>query len=282
MTQDIDRIVARFAAPPVTEVGEDARDLMHEIMASEPTPGKARRRPRRRVAIPAGALLTAAVVAVTWLLPASYAAALDIRQEGGYYVIQIKDLYAAPETYEEQLRSVGLDVSLIVVPASAAFEGQVFPTAPDLNYITDIKGIYPPGPCDKLDGCAIGVKIPVGFKGTARIEVGRKAKPGERYHGFTSWDVKGEPLHCVPYRNKTVAEVRTMLRERGVDIEEFMVFDPTDIKAGYELRKSVPDRWFVSGGSLHSSELAVVYAHAKATPQKSIDRRNQANGCPTS
>ncbi|MEU6714909.1 hypothetical protein ABZ897_25890 [Nonomuraea sp. NPDC046802] len=282
MTQDVDHVVARFAAPPVTEVSEGAKELMHEIMAAE-SPAEARRRPRRWIAIPAGALLTAATVALTWMLPNSTASALDIKREGDHYVIQIKDLYADPGSYETQLRTVGLDVSLTVVPTTAAFEGQVFPVSPDKKYITEITGIYPPGPCDKLDGCAIGVKIPVDFKGTASIEVGRKAEPGERYQSTTGWDAKGEPMHCIPYRNKTVAEVRDMLKERGIRIEEFVVGDPNRTTPGdFEIKDTVPDSWLVSGGSLTEPGVATVIASEIPTSQEIIDRVDKANGCPSS
>jgi hypothetical protein len=62
MSRDIDSIVARFAPPPVTETGEGARELMQEIMATEPAPAprRSRRWPNLRVAIPASALLTLA------------------------------------------------------------------------------------------------------------------------------------------------------------------------------------------------------------------------------
>lgn len=282
MTKDIETIVARFASAPVTDVSDGARELMHEIMAAEPAPLRTRRRLSLRVAIPVGALLTAALVAVTWLQPTSSAAALDIRKEGGYYVIEIKDLYANPKVYESQLQAIGLDITLRVVPSTSAFEGQVFPTAPDHQYLTEITGIYPPGPCDKMDGCAIGVKIPADFKGTAEVAVGRKARPGERYESTTSFDTKGEPLHCVPFLNKTVTEVRELLKERGVSIEEYGVSDPNGDRRNFEVKASVPDSWFVNGGSLTTPELATVFVHSSPMPQKVIDKLNKVNGCPSS
>ncbi|MFI7634920.1 hypothetical protein [Nonomuraea sp. NPDC049400] len=286
MTENIDQIVARFAAPPVPEVSEGARELMHEITAGSPAPapGRRRRRLSLRVAVPAGALLTAGIVALTWLHTTSPAAALDIKEEGGYYVIEIKDLYANPKMYEEQLRKYGLDVSLIVQPATAAFERQVLATAPDHNVVSEIQGINPPGPCDMVgDACAIGLKIPVGFKGTAQVSVSRKARPGEKYQISTTWDAKGEPLRCVPFFNKTVAEVRAMLKERGVRIGEFVVHDPTskDI-SDIRTEASVPDTWLVNGGSLTEPGVATVRAHTTPVPQKFIDNRNKGNDCPTS
>ncbi|WP_188194312.1 hypothetical protein [Nonomuraea sp. SYSU D8015] len=284
MTRDIDALVARFAAPPVTEVSEGARELMHDIMSTaEPAPRRTRRRLSLRVAIPAGALLTAAVLAMSWLLPTSSAVALDIKREGGYYIIAIKDLYADPESYETQLRAVGLNISLRVIPTTPALEGSVFPTSPDKRHLPEIQGINPPGQCGKMDGCAIGVKIPVGFKGTAHIDVGRKARPGERYESTTSFDAKGEPMHCVPYYNKSVAEVRAMLRERGVSIEEFIVTDPDSKDArDYDVADSVPDSWLVHGGTLNEPGSATIVVHEKPMPQKNIDNLNAANGCPSS
>lgn len=286
MTRNIDEIVARFAAPPVTEVSEGARELIHEITAGSPGPTPARRRRRLspRVAIPAGGLLTAAVVALTWLQPDTSASALNIRQEGGYYIIEIKDLYANPKMYEEQLRHYGLDVSLKVRPATAAFEREVFPTAPDMSVVSEIQGINPPGPCDMVgDACAIGLKIPVGFKGTALVAVGRKARPGEKYDVTTSWDTKGEPMHCVPFANKTVAEVRATLTERGVRISGFLVPDLTAEKAGGGSEQaSVPDTWLVRGGFFTEPGVAVVVAHTTPLPQRAIDARNKAKGCAAS
>ncbi|MFI7705925.1 hypothetical protein [Nonomuraea sp. NPDC049480] len=281
MTRDIDTIVARLAPSPVTEVSEGARDLMQEIMTAEPAPAprRTRRRLSLRVAMPAGALLTAAVMAVTWLLPTSSAAALDIKQEGGYYVIEIKDLYANPKVYEQQLRNAGLDITLRVEPVTAALEGQVSPTAPDRQWVKSIMGIYPPGPCDKMDGCAIGMKIPVDFKGTADVRVGRKALPGEQFDSITSFDAKGEPMHCLPYKGKTVAEVRVMLEERGIRIEEFFFDDEEDPNTGdSRVATSVPDSSLVTGGYLTEPGVANVSVQSPEVP---VDVPGKNNGCPS-
>ncbi|SEH01685.1 hypothetical protein SAMN05444920_121133 [Nonomuraea solani] len=288
MKQDTDRVVARFAAPPVTGVSEGARALMHEIMTNEPAPApvRARRLPSLRLAIPAGALLAGGAVAVTWLLPASPAAALDIKEENGYYVIEVKDLYANPKIYEEQLRAASLDITLRVIPATAAFEGQVFPTSPDNQYLTEIKGIYPPGPCERVDGCAIGVKIPMNFKGTANIDVSRKARPGEKYESTTSFAAKGEPMHCVPYRNKTVPEVRALLKERGVRVSEYVDGDLVGKDDGSGIMSSAPDTWRVFGGALSEPGVATLFVLEKPEAEEKIAMFNkkyqQMNGCSVS
>ncbi|GAA2209783.1 hypothetical protein GCM10009850_052420 [Nonomuraea monospora] len=291
--QNVIDVVSRFAAPPVTSVSEGARELMHQIMADtpapDPTPEPARSRRWRglRVAIPAGALLAAgAVAATTWLLPASPAAALDIKQEGGYYVIEIKDLYANPKVYERELRKVGLDVTLRVIPATAAFERKVFPTSPDDQYVDEIESIFPPGPCDKLGGCATGVKIPKNFAGTADIAVSRKARPGEEYQSVTTFAAKGEPMHCVPYLGKTVTEVRQMLEQRGVRVGEYSDSTLVAKDDGSDLRTSVPGGWHVQGGFLTEPGVATLSVSEEPVPQDRIDFQNKksqrAYGCPVS
>lgn len=292
-TTDVDAIVARLAPEPAPAPGEGARDLMHQIMATSPAPA-ARRRvtlPRLRTAVSTIALAGVTVVALNSVVPSgtgpAVAQALDIKREAGYHVIKINDLYADPGKYEAQLRAAGLDISLRVVPATAAFEGQVQPTGPDKKYLTEIKGIYPPGPCDRLDGCAIGVKIPVGFQGTADVTVGRKARPGEEYMSITSIDAKGEPLHCVPHVNKTVGEMRALLREREVNIGKFVIEDPGDDRDG-ETVASVPGSWHVIGGYMYAPGLATVVTsstamapeEAEAAQDKTVKRCDQSSLSP--
>ncbi|MFD0469565.1 hypothetical protein ACFQ0B_15575 [Nonomuraea thailandensis] len=259
---------------------------MHHIMAVSPAPEPARPRGRRslRVAIPAGALLAAgAVAATTWLLPASPAAALDIKEEGGYYVIEINDLFANPAVYERQLRDAGLDVRLRVIPATAAFERQVFPTSPDDRYLTEIQGIYPPGPCDRVDGCATGVKIPKNFAGTADIAVSRRARPGEKYQSITTFSAKGEPMHCVPYLNKTVSEVLPLLKERGVRVNEYSDAAVVGNDDGSDLRSSVPGTWHVMDGYLTEPGMATLSVSETPMPEEDVIRRDQktlrVDGC---
>lgn len=259
MNTDIDRVVAHLVPDPGPGMTEGAHALMREIITTRPGPEARparRRRPVLRLALPGVALATAAFVALSWLLPTGAgfgpgpAAALDIRQEDGYYVVEVKDLFADPDRYQEQLRGVGLDVTLRLVPSTPSMVGSIFPTSPtDERYLDEIKTIDPPGACDKMGGCPIGVKVPVNFRGPAEIILGREASPGEAYANGTSIDALGEPLHCVPFRGKTVAEVRELLAQRGLTVHTFRDTNPY-IDEADATKTSVPDSWYVNGGYL--------------------------------
>lgn len=46
------------------------------------------------------------------------------------------------------------------------------------------------------------------------ITLGREARPGEEYEIIGGLDAPGEPLHCVPFYNRPVSEVRALLKGR--------------------------------------------------------------------
>ncbi|MET7463442.1 hypothetical protein [Nonomuraea sp. NPDC005501] len=291
MNTDVDRVVAHLKPASGPGMSEGARALMREIMTAEAAPARVpaaterhgRRRLVLRAAVPGVALLAAAFLGLSWLLPAGLglgpgtAAALDIKKEDGYFVIEVKDLYADAAAYESQLRDAGLDVTLRVIPSTPAFVGSVFPVSPTENrYLDEIKTIDRPGDCDKLGGCPIGVKIPENFQGPAEITLGREARPGEQFENSTMIDALGEPLHCLPYIGRPVSEVRDMLRERGVTVQDFVDMDP--VSGG--TKESVPDSWLVEGGSMREPGKASLNVYEGSEPQEPGGRRG--SNCPTS
>jgi hypothetical protein len=287
MTNDLHGIVSAIAPDPGPGLVPEARELMNAIMDTEPAPTLApvrrRRRLSLRITLPAAAVIVATVTVLGWTtgLPGfglRPVAALDIKQEDGYYVVQVKDIYADPENYEAQLRAVGLDVSLRVIPATPGLVGRILATD-DKEVVDQIKTIDRPGPCDKVGGCPIGLKIPVGYAGSAYIRLGREARPGESFQSGTSISALGEPLHCVPHLNKTVAEVRALLKERGIAIEGFAVYDPQR-ESDFEQNSSVPDSWYVLGGFLNMPGKATLYAFSSPMPADQVENVRKAEGCP--
>jgi len=256
MKRDVDALVAEINPHPGPgERTPGARELMDEITSAPGTAcARTPRRRRRLITIPLAAGLAAAALVATWALPITRpanAAPLDIEQQGGYYVISVKDLFAAPERYQAQLKSAGIDITLRVIPVSPNLEGTVTgPVHPPYDRLTPeqiarrkdlISAIEAPGACATRPGaCTIGFRIPVNYPGQDKILLGRKTRPGEGYMAFSPIQSIGEPLHCVPFMGKTVDRVRGLLRQHGVNGAIF--FD------GSDARSSVPGSWIVHEG----------------------------------
>ncbi|MFC9972365.1 hypothetical protein ACFVH6_15915 [Spirillospora sp. NPDC127200] len=275
----IERAEPAHGVPPL---GAGARELLDEITAT-PRRAPARRfrlRFRMRLAPPVLAGLTAAAVLAGWALPGlgvRPAAALDIRQEGGYYIVTVKNHFAEPERYAAQLRERGLDIALRLEPVSPGLEGVIFtPYDPRLNNVPEseqtrrtdlIVPIERPGACAAVRHCVIGVKIPVNYRaykgpdyqGPARITLGRRARPGERYVGFGQLNSPGEPLACRKFAGKRTGEVVAMLREHGVAVTRFAV-------PNKGFRTSVPADWYVHEGWLTEPGKALLVADTTPRP----------------
>jgi hypothetical protein len=253
--------------------GAGARALFAEITAREPgsdadprsaraAAGPARRPARRRLAPAAVAVagLAAAAVAGPALLgergPAtSYAsAAIDIELRGDTYVATIKDPYADHTKYTEGFRAVGLQVNLEVVPASPSRVGKIaglrLSGPPAGNGGSIDAGTTPEGCTFGQDGCAMTVSVPRDWTGWARIEVGRAARPGERYGNLRPATSRGEMLEGYPAYEKTVGEVRAELRRRGLKAV-FQILLPNPGGEGYSLEPEgeraaeIGDDWIV-------------------------------------
>ncbi|MEU7941153.1 hypothetical protein [Microbispora bryophytorum] len=273
---DLHRLVAGIAPAPGPGMTPAALDLLEEIV-SGPVPADRRRVRaavtgaagtilRSRRLVPAIVSLTAVLLAVGWLVPgaaglgpAPASAALDIRPEGDHYVVKVRDLFAAPAMYQRELRERGLDVEVRLVPVSPASAGQVF----YLDGTTDrsaITAIEKPGECAHFGGCPIGFRIPVRFRGHATVYLGRAARAGERYGILESFDLEGQPFHCVDYVNKTVAQVLPLLRARGLRAEftSYITKGP---------RPTAPADWYVHGGVMVADGQALVLVNPTPNPQ---------------
>ncbi|MEV0387776.1 hypothetical protein [Nonomuraea sp. NPDC050643] len=264
---DIDRLVAGIAPDPGPGMTPLARELMEEITE---LPAAAAPAPRRRRWVAAPVLVTLAGVLSFGLAQAPASAALDIDRVGDHYVITVQDLMADPEVYQAELKARGLDIRLRLVATSASQTGRMF-VVNDLDRLRSgvpvpvdgpITTIDGPGPCPRPAGCPVGVKVPVDFAKKAEITLGRRARPGERYKMPPGIAAAGEPLHCVDYVNKPVAEIVAMLRERDVT--------PRFISAEWLTRDSSPDGWYVHLGVMTADREALLLVgprpHDKAEP----------------
>jgi hypothetical protein len=287
-------------AHTVPSKGTGSRELFDKITASPPeAPRKAawwassmtwllgmRLRLRLRVAAP---------LLASWLAPGvgglgpEPAAALDITRKGDDYIITVKDAFADPKRYQEQIRDLGLDIALKVQPVSPGLEGVIFePYDPRMNGLTTaevsrrkdlIRAIERPGACADSFRCTIGVRIPVNYRpyrgadhsGSAVISLGRKARPGERYVAFGQLNNLGEPLECTVFVNKTVSEVQSMLRARGVTVGTFAI--PMRGR-----RSSVPDSWYVHEGFLTEPGKALLVADENRVRKPAYPQSKECRG----
>ncbi|SFL00904.1 hypothetical protein SAMN05216275_1475 [Streptosporangium canum] len=290
MNSNVDEVVKNLAPDPGPGLTPVAQEMMNKIMDAEPAPTALptpRRKWRPLVALPIAAAVIAAGWAVPSILSAAPASALDIKEEGGYYVIEVKDLYTNPEVYESQLRGVGLDISLRLVPASPSLVGLISPDSPvpDSSISPNkIETIDQPGQCDRRSGCPIGLKIPKDFTGSAEVTLGREGRPGEEYQIITGIDTPGEPLHCVPFYNKPAGEVRALLKDRGLDIQEFSIVGPewwggTAGDEEPETNASVPDSMHVIGGFLPMTGKATLQVSDEELPAETVRTMNEKYGC---
>ncbi|MFB9882638.1 hypothetical protein ACFFMN_32395 [Planobispora siamensis] len=183
-----------------------------------------------------GAVVLAGVVAAAVLGPSlvpgggagakSYAsAAIDIVQEGRNWVARIKDPLAEHERYREGFASLGLDVTLELVPASPGLVGQpvapVFDPGGPMTFESSGEfsaGVEPEGCTPGTPGCLLVFRVPVGLAEKVRTQLGRPARPGEPYQTDSPATHRGEVLEGVTVKDRTVAQVLADVRERDLDV----------------------------------------------------------------
>jgi hypothetical protein len=161
----------------------------------EPAP-RWRGAPGRKLVLAAAALvaITAAVVVGPSLLPdgmghsTSYAnSAIEIKQDGDYFVARIKDPLADRALYVEAFRAVGKDVEIELVPVSPRLVGVRIQAGGDgtgqVRASSEMVSSGPtPADCQVSPAnCTLVIRISTDTTGTVRYKVGRAALPGEAY-----------------------------------------------------------------------------------------------------
>jgi hypothetical protein len=246
-------------------------DLLAAIVATEDLPATPARtrRPLLRTATPALAVtgILAAVAASTVGLPGDDDAprALSVTDLGDAVIVRVVDPLADPDRYNKEFKALGLDVEVTMVPVSPPKVGRL--AFYDLSLDADQSKIRtieagqscPPTMTSADPTCQPGVKVLKSFTGEAKISFGRAARDGEIYkYMSSSAGDKGEVLHGVAFRNKTVAEVRQLLAARGLTVRSYL-WDSGD-KTHPNEGDSVPDNWYVHGVSLVSPGVVSVWA----------------------
>jgi hypothetical protein len=197
----------------------------------------------------------AAALAVAWLVLTSVgqrvgpvsvgpvaAQALSFSRHGGQITVIVRDPLADPAAYRAEFARHHLRISLKLLPVSPSLVGTVVYIGQSGG--ADIQPITARGRCWTGGGgaaCPVGVRIPAGFQGSAQLVFGRAARAGERYESTTSAFAVGEVMHGMRVRGRTVSQVVSLLRARGVSVPVF------NYARGGVARnvRHVPGRWFV-------------------------------------
>ncbi|WP_329244338.1 hypothetical protein OG417_47625 [Actinoallomurus sp. NBC_01490] len=231
-------------------------ELAEHIMSTPVEPAPARRRRRGLVIgvpLAVAAVGTAAVVvAATTGPPASPGrpplraepAVLTFSTQGKYLVVKVKDPLADPARYRREFAAHGMNIRLTLVPASPSVAGTVV----EADGGDGIQMISGKGKCFSGGGsCPVGVRIPIGFHGSASITFGRAARPGEQYTSTNSAFAPGEALHCVDIRGRTVDDALATLRRHKVTAPIFHYEEGGNGGQAHNVgRDKIPGTWYVT------------------------------------
>jgi hypothetical protein len=266
MTNDLDSLIRSAAALSDEDAVRPVRDetrraLLAQITAAAVASPRPRRRWRWSFGLPlvvAGACATAAAVVVlpgapigkapggdpsTSVGPGTFTAnpvaALSFTRREDYIEVKIKDPVADPARYRREFAAHGLRIRLSLVPASPSVAGHVV-----MSEGEEIKPIHSDH-CYSMGGgdtCAIGLRVPIGFKGEAAIVIGRAARPGEPYASTNSAFTPGEALHCLDIRGLPLDAALAKISTRKVKAAVFN----HDTGLSYGRDKLPPGPWYAT------------------------------------
>jgi hypothetical protein len=255
-----DADAARMVSPRTTA------DLAERIMATPTaaaahTPSRHRPRHARRWA---GGLAAAAALAVAALVvgslghpgqkmgpisvgpPKAEAAALSFTRHAGYIDVIVRNPVADPKTYAAEFAAHRMHITLQLVPVSPSLVGTVVYVGSS-GAATGISTITARGRCwtgGAGSACPVGLRVPLGFHGTAEFAFGRAARPGEQYESTGSVTSRGEAMHGLAYRGRSVAAVLALLRARHVTVARYRYMYATGVPCGRS-PSHVPGSWRV-------------------------------------
>lgn len=135
-------------------------------------------------------------------LPPAAARALSFTVRHGYIDVIVRNPYADPSWYNADFRAHRLDITLRMRPVSPSIVGTViFTDASSSAVESEITMIYARCPDAPSGGhqCAVGIRVPLGFRGQYEVDFGRAARPGEQYVTTNSAFAHGEVLHGMKY-----------------------------------------------------------------------------------
>jgi hypothetical protein len=160
------------------------------------------------------------------------AAALSFSEHGGFVLAKIVNPYASVAEMRSELKSNHLHVTLKLLPVPAGSVGKVA--------MIDVNGGAANGVQPLTEGvcangpCAVGVKVARSFTGTGYVEIGRAARPGEKYESTPIGGAfaPGEQLHCSGLQGASVAKVLPALAGRKLSVVRWRMMASGSSTAG--------------------------------------------------
>jgi hypothetical protein len=235
-------------------------------------------RPRvrqRRVAIALGAVAAAAAVAIAVLVgvmsgppPADSRAkpmALAFTTADGYINVVIRNPYADPSVYRAEFAAHHLHITLLMVAGSPSVVGTLV-----YGGGNGIGVLRQPGRCSSPGGgaCPLGVRIPLGFRGSAQIAFARPARRGEQYDAAGLASAPGEAMHGLRYLGRGVAQVAAMLAKRHVTVRGYRVTRQTTAGIVTTAPARVPGDWHVIGADPWAPGQVLLWVSRSGAPLK--------------
>ncbi|NUW37411.1 hypothetical protein HTZ77_39330 [Nonomuraea sp. SMC257] len=241
------RVLDTDLSGSATTAGADA--LLTEIFQVERTPAPVVRRTRRVPApsrlllgLAASVVLAGAFVVGPSLFKESgqvYASqAVTIDRDGDEYVFYITDGDPDPAELQKAFQKVGLDnVKVELIPVSPRQREPVVgweasdPGSRMSSTTSDCKV--------RVEGCLTAFNVTADLKGPAKLQLGRPAKPGEKYAYPIDATVSGEAMAGTTIGGLTVAEAVRVVREHDLKVT-YQLRWPLHEGVGYRAEEQVP------------------------------------------
>jgi hypothetical protein len=213
------------------------------------------RRGRRRLRIGAAvAAVAAAIAGVAVLVPSPAAADVEVTIRDGVVEVRLTDLDATAAEVTEAMRDAGLEAETIGTPVGPSLVGRFVAVGFDQGGDAEVEDIR------AEDGGLIGFRVPAGWEGRLRIQLGEAADPGEPYGAGSDAFAPGEPLGCKGVLGATLADASSTLDDLEVTfLPHGYVGDPIPLAS--------PDaepyaRWHIVSGRARAADTVLLTVQA--------------------
>ena len=177
--------------PPLSELRRSAvRSMLEQEVYRTTTTDHRRRAPARAALLSAGVLALAGALVVgplapgddgarVMMSPAAAAASVTFTPAGESFIAEITDPDASAAAMTAAFQERGIDITVLLVPATPSLVGTVVMTGTPPGQIIKEVGARPG--CITAGGapCTTAIEVPADFTGQGEIAIGRTPKPGE-------------------------------------------------------------------------------------------------------